>query len=85
MDERGKRESADRADTGGESAGSCSAEGSGYISGGTAPCLPIVHFLRNMAVRLAAAVLIVVAVVLPGVLCRKIRKCLVFFLSFACP
>jgi hypothetical protein len=71
----GKRESQDRVNTGSESTGNCSAEASRYISPGTAPCLLIFHFLRNMAVRLAAAVLIVVAVVLPGVLCKKIRKC----------
>jgi hypothetical protein len=71
----GKRESEDRVNTGSESAGNCSAEARRYISPGTAPSLPIVHFLRNMAVRFAATVLVVVAVLLPEVLCKKIRKC----------
>jgi hypothetical protein len=74
----GKRESKDRVNTGSESAGHCSAEARRYISPGSAPCLPIVHFLRNMAVRLAVTVLIVMAVLLPEVPCRKIRKCFAF-------
>jgi hypothetical protein len=69
-----ERESEDGVNTS-ESAGSCSTEVSRYISPGTTAWLPIVHVLHNMAVRLAATVIIVVAVVLPGVLSRKIRKC----------